>query len=330
MGAGIFNTSASAARASMRASSGTTAFTHDLAARAGKVAPLHKSMDATRKPRRESRDVAGKAPATPIMVWLDVTGSMSEIPALLIQDLNKLMKLIVDGKVVSDPQICFAAIGDATSDRVPVQVGEFEADDKKAEEHLSNIFLEGAGGGQNRESYEMALWFAGHQVDTDAFEKRGEKGFLFIIGDEAPYPKVRRDLVKQYLGVAMERDMALQEAVKAASEKFHTFIIRPGGTSNYGDAGVQRAWTQVLPAERVIRQENWQDIVPLMAGTISVMSGESLDDTVAAMVASGFDPSAIDATTKSLVPLAHGAGAPVVAGIVAATVARVFPGARRL
>lgn len=330
MGAGIFNTSASAARASMRARSGATAFTHDLAARAGKAALLHKSLDVTRKPRRESRDVAGKPPATPIMVWLDVTGSMSQIPGLLIQDLNKLMRLIVDGKVVSDPQICFAAIGDATSDRVPVQVGEFEADDKLAEAHLSNIFLEGAGGGQNRESYEMALWFAGSQVDTDAFQKRGEKGFLFIIGDEAPYGKVRRDLVKTYLATAIEKDVSLKDAVAQASKKFHVFVIRPGGTSNYGDPSVQRAWTSVLPAERVIKQEDWQDIVPLMAGMISVMSGESLDDTVAAMAASGFDRTAIDATTRSLVPLANGSAAPVVAGMVAAATGPDVPTAQRL
>lgn len=330
MGAGIFNTSASAARAHMRARSGATAFLHDVAARSGKVAPLHPTMDLTRKPRRESRDVAGKPPATPILVWLDVTGSMSAIPALLIQDLNKLMKLIVDGQVVTDPQVCFAAIGDATSDQVPVQVGEFEADDARAEAHLGNIFLEGAGGGQNKESYELALWFAGHQVDTDAWEKRREKGFLFIIGDEAPYPKVRRDLVKTYLGATIERDLSLEEAVKKAAEKFHVFVIRPGGTSNYADPGVQRAWTKVLPAERVIRQENWQEIVPLMAGTISVMSGESLDDTAAAMAKSGFDAGSIDAATRSLVPLASGASAPVVAGVLATRAKADGPRGERL
>lgn len=176
----------------------------------------------------------------------------------------------------------------------------------------------------------MALWFAGNQVDTDAFEKRGEKGFLFLIGDEAPYGKVRRDLVKTYLGVPIEKDVSLKEAVAQASKKFHVFVIRPGGTSNYADPNVQRAWTSVLPAERVIKQEDWQDIVPLMAGMISVMSGESLDDTVAAMAASGFDSAAIDATTKSLVPLANGSAAPVVAGMAAAATGPDVPTAQRL
>jgi hypothetical protein len=330
MGAGIFNTSASAARASMRANTGATAFMHDIAARAGKTALLHKSMDVTRKTRRESRDVPGKQPATPIMVWLDVTGSMSQIPSLLIQDLNKLMKLVVEGQVVTDPQICFAAIGDATSDRVPVQVGEFEADDKLAEAHLANIFLEGAGGGQNKESYELALWFAGNQVDTDAFEKRQEKGFLFIIGDEAPYPKVRRDLVKTYLGENIRQDVSLRDAVKQASEKFHVFVIRPGGTSNYADPGVQKIWTGVLEEERVIQQENWQDIVPLMAGTISIMSGETLDDTVAAMAASGFDTDAIHNASKALVPLAKNAPAPLAKGRILTNNTGGIPTAQRL
>ena len=300
----------------MRAATGASAFTHDAAARAGAAPLLHPTLDVTRKNRRESRDVPGKQPATPIMVWLDVTGSMSQIPSLLIQDLSKLMKLVIDGKIVTDPQICFCAIGDATSDRVPVQVGEFEADDELAEAHLAHIFLEGAGGGQNKESYEMALWFAGNQVDTDSFEKRQEKGFLFIIGDEAPYTSVRSDLAERYLGVSLRQDVSLKEAVAQASEKFHVFVIRPGGTSNYDDTSVQNAWASVLPAERVIKQERWQDIAPLIAGTISVMSGESIDDTAVAMKASGFDSSSVDAATRSLVPLANGSAAPVVSGLV--------------
>ncbi len=316
MGSGYFDPSASATRARMRAATGKTAFTHDAAARNGAAPLLHPSLDVTRKPRRESRDVPGKQPATPIMVWLDVTGSMSQIPGLLIQDLSKLMKLIIDGHIVTDPQICFAAIGDATSDRVPIQVGEFEADDALAEGHLSNIFLEGAGGGQARESYEMALWFAGNQVDTDAFDKRQEKGFLFIIGDEAPYTTVRREFAQKFLGVSISEDVSLREAVAQASKKFHVFVIRPGGTGHYDSHAVQQAWETVLPAERVIKQENWQDIAPLLAGTISVMSGESLDDTAIAMKASGFDKSSVDAATRSLVPLANGSAAPVASGIV--------------
>ncbi|RYX84391.1 hypothetical protein EON83_10790 [bacterium] len=330
MGSGYFDSSASATRANMRAATGATAFTHDAAARAGAAPLLHPSLDVTKKLRRESRDVPGKQPATPIMVWLDVTGSMSQIPSLLIQDLSKLMKLVVDGKIVTDPQICFAAIGDATSDQVPIQVGEFEADDALAESHLSNIYLEGAGGGQSMESYEMALWYAGNQVDTDAFEKRKEKGFLFIIGDEAPYRAVRRDLAKEYLGVSLDEDISLKDAVAQASEKFHVFVIRPGGTGHYDAVPIQNAWAAVLPAERVIKQENWQDIAPLIAGTISVMSGESIDDTVAAMKASGFDSSSVDAASRSLVPLANGSAAPVASGIVPVASGGSAPGGKRL
>ncbi|BCM93927.1 hypothetical protein IAD21_05822 [Abditibacteriota bacterium] len=330
MGSGYFDASASATRAKVRAATGATAFTHDAAARAGTAPLLHPTLDVTKKSRRESRDVPGKQPATPIMVWLDVTGSMSQIPGLLIQDLSKLMKLVIDGKIVTDPQICFSAVGDATSDQVPIQVGEFEADDALAESHLSNIYLEGAGGGQSKESYELALWFAGNQVDTDAFEKRQEKGYLFIIGDEAPYKTVRRDLVKQYLGVSIDEDVSLKDAVAQASEKFHVFIIRPGGTGHYDSQDIQKAWAAVLPAERVIKQENWQDIAPLIAGTISVMSGESIDDTAVAMKASGFDSNSVDAATRSLVALANGSAAPVVSGIVPVTTGGSLPPKQRL
>ncbi len=319
MGGGTFDVSSSAARSAVRASTGASAFTHDADARAGKAPMLHPSLDFSKKPQREARDNDDNPTTTPIAVLCDVTGSMREIPAYVIKELHKLMGLILDEGVVSCPTILFGAIGDCTSDSVPVQVGEFESDDELAEAHLSNIYLEGCGGGQHMESYELFLWLFANRVHTDAWEKRGEKGLLFIIGDEAPYPHVNRRHVEKYLGIdttpKVPADLLekakewqtdtypLEQVAKDVQDKWEVFLIRPADTCHFNDPMVKEAWGAILPEERIIEARKREEIVPYIAGTISVMAGMSVADTIAALKNHGFDASAIHGAANSLMPL---------------------------
>src|ERR1035437_6653974 len=72
---------------------------------------------------RESRDNAEHPNSFGIAFALDVTGSMGNIPELLAsQELPTFMKLLTDCRI-PDPQVMFMAIGDATSDDAPLQVG---------------------------------------------------------------------------------------------------------------------------------------------------------------------------------------------------------------
>jgi len=78
---------------------------------------------------RESVDSPDNPNSTPIIVALDVTGSMGKIPEALIKDgLGTMAKEILDRKPVSDPHIMFMAVGDAYSDNAPLQATQFEAD----------------------------------------------------------------------------------------------------------------------------------------------------------------------------------------------------------
>jgi hypothetical protein len=251
---------------------------------------------------------------------------MGQIPGLVIDGLNKLAKMVLEQGAVAYPQFAFGAVGDAFSDDVPIAMGEFEADDELAEAHLANLFIEGGGGGSGEESYELPLWFFGNRVDTDAWDKRRKKGLLFLIGDEAPYPWVRKDKAKQFLGADLSEDVPLAVAARQAQERFDVFLVRPGGSSHFDNANVEAIWKSILPAERVIRAERWEEIVPKIAGIISVMGGRSLDDTIAALRASGFDPTLADATGRSLVPLA-GTLAPVLGGAAATSLVPKLDGA---
>ncbi|MDX1934770.1 MAG: hypothetical protein SFU56_19405 [Capsulimonadales bacterium] len=301
MGYGTFDTTASAARAAFRAATGTSAFAHDAAARRGEAPCLHPALDVTRKPYRECRDSADSPTSVPIAVLLDVTGSMGAIPGLVLRELSQLMRMI-QGRIVAYPQILFGAVGDAYCDRVPVQIGEFEADDERAEAHLANLFLEGGGGGQARESYELAMLFFARQVATDAWEKRGEKGFLFLIGDENYYPTVPRDQAQTFLGASLTENVATATVARELRQRWEVFLIRPGGTSHFENTAIAASWERILGREQVLPADDWRMIVPQIAGTIALMAGDNPEAAVNAMIASGFDPRIARTAGRTLSP----------------------------
>lgn len=301
MGYGFFDTAASTVRSAARAKSGDTGMLHDADVRAGKADALHPTMDPRNKPHRESRDSDDNPTSTPIAVALDVTGSNRHIAQMVLADLPKLMGVIQDQGIVPHPQLMFCAVGDATCDRVPFQIGEYETDDEKCEESIGNIYLEGGGGGQNTESYETMMWFFANRVDTDAWDKRGEKGFLFIIADEAPYSEVANKYLQQWFGVEDGPDLDVVHIAEQLQERFEVFCLRPQG-GYFNDTSIINIWKALLPEERVIQVEDWKNIVPLIAGNVAAMTGMSIADIKSAMVKGGFDPDTAAKISTALVP----------------------------
>lgn len=94
---------------------------------------------------RESRDSADNPNSTPLIVGLDVTGSMGIIADVIAREgLGTLFTGILERKPITDPHVMFMAIGDANCDQAPLQVSQFEAD-KRIIEQLTQIYLEHGG-----------------------------------------------------------------------------------------------------------------------------------------------------------------------------------------
>jgi hypothetical protein len=331
MGSGTFDTSAYSARASVRSHSHNAGFHYDSAVKSGAARSVHPTLDLTRKPYREARDNADNPESLPIAILLDVTGSMRDVPKLLLPEFGKLMSIILDEGAVKYPQIAFGAIGDANGDRYPVQLSEFEADDELVEQHLGNLILEGGGGGTMQESYELLVYFFANAVETDAWEKRGQKSFLFIVGDEQFYTTVRADQAKRYLGLDLREDVDAASAFRGLQEKWEVFLLRPEEGSYSEEpykSQVESQWKAVLPEERVIAAESYTDIVPKIAATISLMAGLDLA-TVVGAVRDRFGAAAADGVSTSLVPVAS-AVVPVAGELPVAADASSAPGAVRL
>ncbi len=331
MGSGVFDTSAYTARASVRSHAHNAGFDYDSAVKSGAVRSVHETLDLTRKPYREARDNPDSPESLPIAILLDITGSMRDVPKLLLPEFGKLMSVILKDGGVKYPQIAFGAIGDANGDRYPVQLSEFEADDELVEQHLGNLILEGGGGGTMQESYELLVYFFANVVETDAWEKRGQKGFLFIVGDEQFYATIRADQAKSYLGLDLPQDTDAAGVFRALQEKWEVFLIRPEqGSYSAGmeKEQVEALWKAVLPEERVIAAANYTDVVPKIAATISLMAGLDLA-TVVSAVRDKFGAAAADGISTSLVPVASSI-VPVAGDLPVAASASSAPAAMRL
>ena len=176
---------------------------------------------------RECRDSQDHPDSLGIAFALDVTGSMGDIPHLLAkQELPNLMKLLT-ACGVTDPQLLFMAIGDATADRAALQVGQFESTAELMDQWLTWSFLEGGGGGTGQESYELAFYLAAQHTDMDNWVKRKKKGYLFLTGDELPYPAVSRHQVEALVGEKLDEDIPIEEVIAAAAETYHLFFLIP-------------------------------------------------------------------------------------------------------
>jgi hypothetical protein len=166
-------------RRATQASTGQSSMGYHASVASGQVAAaVHESMDPAKMKngKRESRDSVEHPLSVPIFVGLDVTGSMARTPAEVQTALPQLMGLLLKQGFVTDPSICVAAIGDAASDRAPLQVGQFESG-IEIDNDIANIYMEGNGGGNDHESYDLALLFLARCTVTDAWEKRQKKGF---------------------------------------------------------------------------------------------------------------------------------------------------------
>lgn len=231
---------------------------------------------------RESRDGKDNPNSTPIILASDVTGSMGMIAEKIMRDgLNTLATEIYDRKPVADPHIMIAAIGDAECDRAPLQVTQFEADIRVAEQ-ARELWLEGGGGGNAGESYSIAQMFAAMKVSADAIEKRGRKGYLFSIGDEPNLDGMTKTQIKRFLDIDVERDLSAREILDMAQqhwEVFHIVLVNEG-RCRYGRDAVLSNWKATLP-ERTIELQDVNALAETVVSLIQVTEGARASDVAA-------------------------------------------------
>ncbi|MBR4431284.1 MAG: hypothetical protein IKS75_08320 [Clostridiales bacterium] len=173
---------------------------------------------------REARDNDEHPNSTPIAIGVDVTGSMGYLSESIIKNsLNELMKKLYASNVIPDPQLMFAAIGDAEEDEAPLQVTQFESDIRIAEQ-LLELWLEGCGG-DTPEDYSLFWYFLANHTDTDSMKKRGQKGFAFTIGDAPNHPTLSKSAIKKIFNDDVQSDLKIENIANDALKSYELFHI---------------------------------------------------------------------------------------------------------
>jgi len=280
-----------------------------------KQAGCHALMNPKDVRARESRDSPDHPNSLPIVFALDVTGSMGTIPKQLAQsELPNFMKVLTDSGV-QDAQLLFMAVGDATCDGAPLQVGQFESTAALMDQWLTWSFLEGGGGGQGKESYELALYFLNEHTDTDAWNKRKKRGYILMTGDELPYPAVSRHQAEAVIGDAIDEDIPTEAVVAALQEKFEPFFLIPDLARR---EKCERRWRDLL-GDHVICLENPADTCWAAAGLIALTENAFPDLPAFAerLVELGVERKRVAALTRALMPYAASLGKAGVAATAA-------------
>jgi hypothetical protein len=311
MGSPSYSDEVYSARLADCRATGKSMFTHDADIRAGRAeSKVHEKLDPAGvnkagKIIRESLDSPNHPTSRAVAILFDVTGSMHRVPSQFKDKLNTLMALLVKKGYIEHPHVMFGAIGDATVDDVPLQIGQFEGGNEM-DEALSKIVLEGGGGRHQTESYELAMYFMSRHAVMDCFNKRGQKGYLFISGDELPYPAVKASEVKRIIGDTIQSDIPTEKILEELRDKFEVFWVMPEQGSYSDDSSVMDPLRKMF-GQNLLLLKDANDICELIAATVGVAEGYDIHDVSKALKDIGADSVSVEHATSALTKYAASA-----------------------
>ena len=199
---------------------------------------------------RESRDSEAHPNSVPIIITLDITGSKGSIPENLIKTGLPTMVAKLKELGVESPHILIIAVGDSRRDNNNgvFQLGQFEGGDKEMDMWLERIWISEGGGGNGSESYNWAYYYALNHVQTDAWDKRKQKGFIFTIGDDHCQPNLTKAELDEVMGyLSKGESVDTEKIVEDLREKWKMFHIELGSCKDL--------WCRLIGSQNVVEMK---------------------------------------------------------------------------
>lgn len=170
---------------------------------------------------RECCDSTEHPNTIPVILGLDVTGSMGGAAVEVAKNLNVVMTRLYEK--VADVEFMIMGIGDLAYDNAPIQASQFESDIRIAEQ-LDKICFEGGGGGNSFESYTVAWYFGLRHTKLDCWN-RGKKGIVITMGDEPLNPYLPKSPLSRTTGDSLQGDVETEDLYEEASRKFDIYHL---------------------------------------------------------------------------------------------------------
>lgn len=182
-------------------------------------------------------------------------------------------------KGIADPQVLFMGIGDHECDQAPLQVGQFESSDELLDKWLTDLWLEGHGGGNDGESYMLPWYFAAKHTLIDCFEKRKQKGYLFTIGDEPVLPAVPSNFLRSMMGEGQYEEYSSAKLLEMASKKYNVYHIHIKETGSGSRQRVIDGWKQLIQDNLLIADRK-DYVANIIADVVGTNTGIVKPDTI--------------------------------------------------
>ena len=302
MGGSSWSTDFYQNRQTTRQQTGQSAFAyHDTISRARREdQKVHDLLNPHGVVVRESRDSDKHPESNAVVIGMDITGSMHTVPMTLQKKLSKLMDSLIDRGYLPHPQIMISAIGDAQCDKAALQVGQFESG-IEIDDDLGRIWIEGQGGGNGGESYGLAMYFYARHTVLDCFEKRGRKGYCFVIGDE-PTHEISEYQLQTILGDSLEgQKLSVQDIIRELKEKYHLYFIIPTHTYHGRDPSIHKYWKNLVGPENVLVLDDEGAVCELITMQIGICEGKvDLDQAADDLLKAGLSRDAVNAASTAL------------------------------
>ena len=215
---------------------------------------IHPDLDPF-KIMRECRDTKEHPGTRPVIIGLDVTGSMSDVLEETARCIGTVMNNIMTaGETVpeaKDVEFCISAYGDFAYDRAPVQFSQFESDTRIAE-HLDKVYFERGGGGNSFESTTVIWYMGSRHCDLDCW-KRGRKGIIITVGDEECPPYLPEEPLAKATGDSLQGNVLTKDLYAEASMKYEIHHIHV--LHRWKNPLIRKTWVEAVGGQNYHESE---------------------------------------------------------------------------
>lgn len=220
-----------------------------------KAFQISKDMNPYGVKTRDCRDSDEHPNTIPVILALDVTGSMGSACAAVARQLDKIMTSLYEK--VTDVEFMVMGIGDLSYDKAPIQISQFESDIRILDQ-LGHIYFERGGGGNGFESYTAAWYMGARHTDLDCW-KRGKKGIIITMGDEPLNPYLPKYPLYRCTGDNVQDDIDTSELYVEVSEKYdiyHIVITDEEASSGHYMSRIEKTFGKYLDGQHLLKSNS--------------------------------------------------------------------------
>lgn len=231
---------------------------------------------------RECCDTEEHPNSLPVILALDITGSMGNAAVEVAKKLNVIMTKLYEK--VTDVEFMIMGIGDLAYDNYPIQASQFESDIRIAEQ-LDKVYFEFGGGGNGYESYTAAWYFGSRHTKIDCLN-RGRKGIIITMGDEQLNPYLPHHALTVETGDSLQGDIETKDLYEEASKKYNLYHLNVEHGYSWMKDGIESSFREYMD-DKHFKTVNMDSIADAIVDIIVTESENNSSDEEHASVNTG-------------------------------------------